>query len=209
MQARILVVDDEKFIVEAISQHLTQLGHEVRSFLDPSEALLAIKSEPIDLVLTDLRMPDVSGMDITRAVYDRGEDTRVVILTGYATLDSAIESVHLQVYAYLNKPFDLRQLGQVVERALTEQRLERENKQLTEKISNMLSDITTLYEVSRLIYDTDDFDMTLEFVLDTLSIGLGISHSVLITKTSSGEYSIAKANMPESSKIAGVLEKVP
>ena len=209
MQARILVVDDEKFIVEAISQHLTQLGHDVRTYLDPTEALLAIKSEPIDLVLTDLRMPDVSGMDITRAVYDRGEDTRVVILTGYATLDSAIESVHLQVYAYLNKPFDLRQLGQVVERALNEQRLERENKELTEKISNMLSDITTLYEVTRLIYDTDDFDMTLEFVLDTLSIGLGISHSVLITRTSSGEYSIAKANMPENSKIAGILDKVP
>ena len=109
MQARILVVDDEKFIVEAISQHLTHLGHEVLSFLDPAEALLAIKSEQVDLVLTDLRMPDVSGMDITRAVHDKGEDTRVVILTGYATLDSAIESVHLQVYAYLNKPFDLRE----------------------------------------------------------------------------------------------------
>ncbi len=206
MKPRILVVDDEKFIVEAISQHLTQCGYHVVSYVDATEALKAIQTESFDLVLTDLRMPDISGMDITRAVYDQKTDTMVIILTGYATLDSAIESVHLQVYAYLNKPFDLRQLGQVVERALTEQRLKRENEALQAQISKMLSDVTTLYAVTRLLYDTNDWDMTMEFVLDTLSIGLGITHSCLLFKDAQGEYRVGRSNFPAGSPLH---EKVP
>ncbi len=201
MKSRILVVDDEKFIVEAISQHLSQCGYDVSPFVDANEALKAIQAEQFDLVLTDLRMPDISGMDITRAVYDKKTDTMVIILTGYATLDSAIESVHLQVYAYLNKPFDLRQLGQVVERALTEQRLKRENEILQAQISKMLHDMTTLHEVTRLLYDTNDWDMTMEFVLDTLSIGLGITHSGILLKNKDGEYHIAKVNFPVKSAL--------
>lgn len=207
MASRILVVDDEKFIVEAITQHLTQLGYEVLPYQNPVEALEFIKNEQVDLVLTDLRMPDVSGMDITRAVHDRSGDTRVIILTGYATLDSAIESVHLQVYSYLHKPFDLRQLGQVVERAITEQQLERENMDLYAKIGNMLHDITTLHQVSRLIYDTDDWDMALEFALDTLSIGLGLKYSCLACKDDSGEYQVVKVNVPEGSKLGEKFAK--
>jgi FixJ family two-component response regulator len=206
MKPRILVVDDERFIVEAISQHLTQCGYHVVSYVDATEALKAIQTEQFDLVLTDLRMPDISGMDITRAVYDQKTDTMVIILTGYATLDSAIESVHLQVYAYLNKPFDLRQLGQVVERALTEQRLKRENEALQAQISKMLHDVTTLHEVTRLLYDTNDWDMTMEFVLDTLSIGLGITHSCLLFKDAQGEYRVGRLNFPSGSPLH---KKVP
>ena len=208
MQARILVVDDEKFIVEAISQHLTALGYEVLPFLDPAKALEAIGSEEIDLVLTDLRMPDISGMDITRAVKDSGSDARVIILTGYATIDSAIESVQLQVYAYLHKPFDLRQLGQVAERALTEQYLERENRELFATVSGLLKDITTLYDVSRLMYDTDDFEMATDFALDTLAIGLGMTYCALILRSPDGDFSTAKANVPASSQADDKLARV-
>ncbi len=201
MESRILVVDDEKFIVEAISQHLKQSGYEVATFIDPVKAKEVIETEDFDLVLTDLRMPHVSGMDITRAVHERNRDTLVIILTGYATLDSAIESVHLQVYAYLNKPFDLRQLGQVVERALTEQRLKRENEILQARIAKMLNDVTTLHKVSQLLYDTDDWDMTLEFVLDTLSIGLVLTHSCLLFKDEGNGYRLGKGNFPDKSPL--------
>lgn len=201
MESRILVVDDEKFIVEAISQHLKQSGYEVATFIDPVKAKEAIETEEFDLVLTDLRMPHVSGMDITRAVHERNKDTLVIILTGYATLDSAIESVYLQVYAYLNKPFDLRQLGQVVERALTEQRLKRENEILQARIAKMLNDVTTLHKVSQLLNDTDDWDMTLEFVLDTLSIGLALTHSCILFKDGEKGYRLGKGNFPDKSPL--------
>ncbi|MCK4579508.1 MAG: response regulator [Candidatus Marinimicrobia bacterium] len=199
MGSRILVVDDEKFIVEAVSQHLTHCGYDVAPFTNASEALKAIEDEDFDLVLTDLRMPDISGMDITKAVYEKKTDTMVIILTGYATLDSAIESVHLQVYAYLNKPFDLRQLGQVVERALTEQRLKRENEVLQARIAQMLGDVTTLHKVTRLLYNTKDWDITMEFILDTLSISLGLTHSCLVFETKTGEFEIGKHNFPDGS----------
>ncbi len=208
MACRILVVDDEKFIVEAISQHLEHLGYDVTSFTDSKEAIAAIAQEDYDLVMTDLRMPEISGMDIARAVNEKNTDSLVIILTGYATLDSAIESVHLQIYAYLNKPFDLRQLGQVVDQALMQQRLKRENDILQKRISQMLGDITTIYKVTKLLYDSDDWDMTLEFVLETLSIGFNISHSCIVLKNPDGEFAIGKVICPAKSKLPGQLRQV-
>lgn len=201
MAPTILVVDDERFIVEAISQHLRDSDYEVVGLVDSTEALERVNKEDFDLVLTDLRMPDVSGMDIARAVHARGTDTMVIILTGYATLDSAIESVGLNVYAYLNKPFELRELGCVVERALTTQRLKRENEVLRLRVSKMLEDVSTLHEVTRFIYDTDDWATIMEFIMDTLSIGLGITHSCLLLKDEAEGYTVGKANFPAGSTL--------
>lgn len=202
MAATILVVDDEKFIVEAISRHLSESGYKVEGLVNSTKALETIQNNDFDLVLTDLRMPDVSGIDLARAVFDKDTDTQVIILTGYATLDSAIESISLDVYSYLNKPFDLRELGQVVDRALTAQRLKRENEALQLRISKILDDISTLYEVTRFLYDTDDWALTMEFVLDTLSIGLGITHSCLLLRDEENRYNIGKVNFPEESALA-------
>jgi len=202
MAATILVVDDEKFIVEAISRHLSGSGYKVEGLADSTKALESIQNNDFDLVLTDLRMPGVSGIDLARAVHDKAADTQVIILTGYAALDSAIESISLDVYSYLNKPFDLHELGQVVDRALTAQRLKRENEALQLRISKMLDDISTLYEVTRLLYDTDDWALTMEFVLDTLSIGLGMTHSCLLLKDEGDRYTVGKVNFPEGSALA-------
>lgn len=201
MSANILVVDDERFIVEAVSQHLKDKGYNVLSYIDSTQALEAIEKQDFDLVLTDLRMPDVSGMDITRAVRAKETDTMVIILTGYATLDSAIESVSLNVYAYLNKPFELRELGEVVERALRVQSLERENKALQVDIGKMLDDVSTLYEVTRFIYDADDWDVSMEFILDTLSVSLGLTHSCLFELHQDNEFTMTKSNFGEGSDL--------
>ncbi|UCH62547.1 MAG: response regulator [Fidelibacterota bacterium] len=202
MTATILVVDDEEFIVEAISRHLSESGYEVEGLVKSSKALEAIKKNDFDMVITDLRMPDVSGIDLARAVHDKAADTQVIILTGHATLDSAIDSISLDVYSYLNKPFDLRELDQVVDRALTAQRLKRENEALRLRIGKMLDDISTLYEVTRFLYETDDWALTMESVLDTLSIGLGITHSCILLKAEGDRYTVGKANFPEGSALA-------
>lgn len=202
MAATILVIDDEKHLVDAISQHLSESGYQVTGLSDSRKALESVKENNFDLVLTDLRMPEVTGMEITRAIHEKGGDTRIIILTGFATLDSAIESVNLNVYSYLNKPFDLRELSQVVDRALTAQRLERENDALRVRISKMLEDISTLYEVTRFLYDTDDWAITREFVLETLAVGLGITDSCILLKDSQGGYSVGETNFPEGSFLA-------
>ncbi len=188
--------------MEAVSQLLNEIGYEVAGLIDSTEALETIKSRDFDLVLTDLRMPGASGMDITRAVRAKDSDTQVIILTGYATLDSAIESLNLDVYAYLNKPFELRALAQVVDRALTAQSLNRENEKLQASLSKMLDEVSTLYQVTRFLYDTDDWEISMEFILDTLSIGLGLTHSCLLLGNREGRYELAKANFPTGSGFA-------
>jgi CheY-like chemotaxis protein len=206
MASTILVVDDEKFIVEAISQHLDGAGYDVVGMINSTQAMETIQERDFDLVLTDLRMPDVSGMDLARAVHAKDTDTQVIILTGYATLDSAIESVRLDVYAYLNKPFELRELGQVVDRALTEQRLKRDNEALQANVAKLLDDVSTLYEVTRFLYDTNDWTMATEFVLDTLSIGLGLTYSGLLLKAEDGQYHFEKTNFPAGSRLVAQAE---
>ncbi len=202
MPASILVVDDEKPIMEAVSLLLHETGYEVVGLIDSAEALESIQSRDFDLVLTDLRMPGATGMDISRAVRAKNSDTQVIILTGYATVDSAIESLNLDVYAYLNKPFELKELAQVVDRALTAQSLKRENEKLQASISKMLEEVSTLYQVTRFLYDTDDWDISMEFILDTLSIGLGLDHSCLLLGSGEGGYELAKANLPAGSGLA-------
>ncbi len=202
MASTILVIDDEKHLVDAISQHLSESGYQVTGLSDSKKALEFIKEKNFDLVLTDLRMPEVSGMEITRAIHEKGSDTRIIILTGFATLDSAIESINLNVYSYLNKPFELRELSQVVARALTAQRFERENDVLQVRISKMLEDISTLYEVTRFLYNTDDWVITKEFVLETLAVGLGISYSCILLKAQQGGYSLEGINFPDGSSLA-------
>ena len=201
MAATILVVDDEKLLVDAISQHLSGSGYQITGLSDSKQALNSIQENNFDLVLTDLRMPEVSGMEIVRAIHEKGSDTRIIILTGFATLDSAIEAVNLNVFSYLNKPFDLCELGQIVDQALTAQRLERENNALQIRIGNMLEDISTLCEVTRFLYDADDWAITRESILETLAIGLSVTHSCILLKTREGGYSVEETNFPEGSSL--------
>src|SRR6056297_2523396 len=89
----ILLIDDEEIIVEELSNYLEHCGYNIKGLCDPKKAVEMIKSDNFDMVITDLRMPDVSGMEIVKLVKNENEDTLVLIITGYADTDSAIEAI--------------------------------------------------------------------------------------------------------------------
>lgn len=118
---RILVVDDEPNMCQILAVRLSRAGYEVECVHDASSALEKLTSNPFDLVLTDLMMADMSGLDLLRRIRGAHNDIPVVILTGHESLESAITATHLHVSDYLTKSeFSMQELLAAIERALTE-----------------------------------------------------------------------------------------
>jgi len=119
MPARpILVVDDEQPVRTALFESLTRLGHAVDLAENGAEALQKIKSRPFDLVITDVRMPRVDGMEVLRQIKKSAPQTPVVLITGHGTVDDAVEAMREGAFDYIVKPFSLELIEETVRRAL-------------------------------------------------------------------------------------------
>lgn len=118
----ILIVDDEPSMRTALTAVLQRTGHPVVDARDGQEALAKLQEHEIWLVLTDLRMPRIGGIELLREVRRRSPDTLVVLITGYATLESAIEAVRLGASDYLLKPFDHEAVAALIRRLDEKQR---------------------------------------------------------------------------------------
>ncbi|HTP81172.1 MAG TPA: response regulator [Bacteroidota bacterium] len=116
---RILVVDDEEALRTVLSSELEGEGYQVASAADGREAITTLTSKEFDLILLDIKMPNVDGFEVLKFVKERHPRTKVVMLTGFADLKNAIESKKLGAEDFVSKPYDLVDLLTTVERVLT------------------------------------------------------------------------------------------
>ncbi len=136
-RGHVLVIDDEVELLRSIQKILTRARYRVTTATSGEEGLLALQgSENWDLVLTDLRMPGLGGMDVLRAVRQRRPDLPVVVVTAHASLDSALKAIREGAYDYLPKPFTPDQLLVVVDRAVGHRRLRDENRRLRAQLGS-------------------------------------------------------------------------
>jgi DNA-binding NtrC family response regulator len=128
----VLVVDDEPDVRDLLVEYFRERGCEVTAAAEGREAIGLIQRTPgrYTLVVTDLQLPGLDGLAVLRAARDANPSVYVVIITGYASLDSAIEAVRLGAYDYLTKPFSLGQIDVIVKRMADRLSLEAENRQL-------------------------------------------------------------------------------
>lgn len=142
-QSKILVIDDEPDILVLLNDLLAGEGYWITTASDGREALLLFKSESFDLVITDVRMPVVDGMEVISRVKDMDEDIEVIILTGYADLDNAIQALRVDgVFDYLSKPLeDLDKLVNTVRQALEKRMLRLENRKKTAQLLKANEDL--------------------------------------------------------------------
>lgn len=124
-KVQILVVDDAPDTLEVLRRNLTSEGYIVFTSSNVPEALSVLESTSIDLVITDLKMPKVSGMELIRHIKENLNDTEVVMMTGYASIVGAVEAVKTGAEDYLAKPFTDKELFCAVERALAKLQLRR------------------------------------------------------------------------------------
>jgi DNA-binding NtrC family response regulator len=134
MNFTVLVVDDEKNIREGLREALTLDGYEVSLAADGEEALKAFGNGDVDLVITDLKMPRVSGEDLLRRVSSLYPTVPVIILTGHGTIESAVGAMRQGAYDFITKPVNLDHLSLLVKRALGNRELVLQNRALLEEL---------------------------------------------------------------------------
>jgi len=124
--AHILVVDDNARARQSMTDVLCAAGHDVTSAASAAEALRLLDRSDFDLILTDLQMPGMNGLEFIAALSERGCDAQIVMVTAYASVSSAVEAMRHGAFDYIEKPFDAEQLEQLVARALAQS--DRENR---------------------------------------------------------------------------------
>lgn len=133
--ARILVVDDEPSIVELLAEYLRARGHEVVIAGNGEVALDRLERGGVDVVLTDMKMPELGGLELLSRIRERGYPVATILMTGYGTIDSAIRAMKDGAQDYLLKPFKLREVHAAIARAIERVRLERETVRLRQVVA--------------------------------------------------------------------------
>ncbi|MFW6239434.1 MAG: sigma-54-dependent transcriptional regulator [Thermodesulfobacteriota bacterium] len=152
---RVLCVDDDREMLDVVVKHLSLLECQVASVSSGLKALERIREERFDLVFTDLLMPEIGGLELLSAVKETRPDTEVIILTGYADVDSAIEAMKLGAYDYLQKPLNFDRLKLLAVRVFEKKALQRENRRLRSRLEDPsgYGELVGVSPVMRRIYD--------------------------------------------------------
>src|SRR5881275_912197 len=137
--AKILVVDDERSILVLLKEALGQWGYQVTTTASAAEALGILKSELFDALITDIRMPDMSGLDLLREIRKQDESIEVVMMTGYPTIASAVQALKEGAYDYLSKPLILDELRHLMSRMMERKFLRGEIHTLRARLSEELT----------------------------------------------------------------------
>jgi len=140
---RVLVVDDDPSVLETIAAIFTREGYEVATASDSATALASLRAEPFDLVLTDLRIADASGLSLLSEIQRYCPQTMAVVLTGYASLESAIDALREGAYDYLTKPSDVDELRATVARAVERSVLSRTLRSRVEELDAANGELRT------------------------------------------------------------------
>ncbi|MBK9036490.1 MAG: sigma-54-dependent Fis family transcriptional regulator [Myxococcales bacterium] len=191
-RARVLVVDDKENMLKLFAKLLGD-AYELVTAGDGARALALVQAQPFDVIVTDLRMPGADGFEVLRAVKQRQPDAEVIMMTGYATVNDAVEAIKLGAYDYLEKPFDPDAAALAVARAL-------ERKRLKEQAANLQKELQHLHAFHNIIGKS----RAMQAVYRLLEQAAGLDITVLITgDTGTGKELAARAIHYQSARKAG------
>jgi len=194
MAERVLVVDDDPTIRQTVAEVLIRQGYDVRQAEDGGGALRQAREHPFALILLDLRLPDVNGLEIMPRLLELDDRALVVVMTAYPEVRTAISSLKAGAYDYLNKPFELDDLRGLVQRALEARRLRSEVEQLR-------ASTRRAQPLEELVGDSPEFHHLIEF---TRRIAAAGRSPVLIRgESGTGKEKVAQAIHAFSPRAAG------
>lgn len=175
---RVLIVDDERVIREVLADFLSLEGFWVRTAEDGAAAISELDARPYDLVISDLKMPNVSGLELLEHISKHHPNTVTIIMTAFGTVETAIDAMKRGAYDYVLKPFRVQEVMLLVHRALEKQRLAAENLRLREAIS--------LYKVSEAIAASLSLDEVLSTVGDAAVHDAGADLAIVLLDDGEG-----------------------
>jgi two-component system, NtrC family, response regulator PilR len=188
--AKLLIVDDELGMRQFLTHLFQRDGHEVRVAESGSEALKLLRSDPADLIISDVRMPDISGIELLRSVRELLPTVEVVMMTAFANVDTAREAFLLGAYDFVQKPFDNNLLKEVVTRALAKISLVKEKEALLEENKVLIQGQRSRGQVGNIIGRSTKMQALYQMI-DTVS---QVQSTVLVTgESGTGKELVARA----------------
>lgn len=223
---RILVIDDERRMCESVHELLTGSGYDVSTTQSSADAVEMIKSHSFDLIVTDIKMPDISGLEILKIAKEVDPETIVILMTGYASLESSLEAIKNGAFEYLLKPVEFSQLEIAVRRGFENRAVNLERKRLVEdlkvtniNLSNRLEEINALYEAGKSLAHVSDLK---ELLKKIVKLAAGVTQaeigSLMLTDSTNKHLTIEASiglnpklaetvRLPVGSSIAGYVAK--
>ncbi|HXW68061.1 MAG TPA: response regulator [Dissulfurispiraceae bacterium] len=126
-KGRVLIIDDEDIVRVSCQRILVPEGYEVRSTNSAAEGLGLLAQEPVDVVLTDLKMPDIDGMQVLEKIKEEWPDIEVIMITGYQTITTAVEAIKLGAFDYIEKPFTPGAIVEAIDKAISHRQEKRQD----------------------------------------------------------------------------------
>jgi len=179
----ILIVDDERSMREFLGIYLRREGYRIEAAAGGKEALAVLKARAFDLVITDLRMPDVDGLAVLAEAKRLHPDTEVIVVTAFSTTETAIAAMKAGAHDYLTKPFKIDEVGLVVSRAMEKRRLSRDNVTLRDEIKGR-------YKLERLLGKSPPMQRVFDILRKVASTRTSV---LLIGESGTGKELAARA----------------
>jgi len=182
---RVLVIDDDPEIHRILRLQLSTIGYEVASANDGQQGLDLLETGRFHVVILDLMLPGISGMEVLQRIREREFDVEVIVLTAYASLESAVEALRLGAYDYITKPFAAEVVRSAVERAM-------EKQQLALRLS-------TIYDLSQRLALMEDVEQVARIMLDAVRhlMGFGVCNLWLVDEQRGDLYRLMACGPPD------------
>lgn len=189
---KILIVDDEQLIRWSLEKHLQKQGYEVVTAGSGEVALQLAKEESPDLMLLDIQLPGMNGIEVLEKVKEFEEEVIVIMVTALGVLETAVKAMRLGAFDYINKPFNLDELSIIVKKAL-------ETRELRREVAHLRSEQTSKYGIDKIIGDSKHMEAVKEMIR---KIAQSDASTVLIQgESGTGKELVAKAIHYESARV--------
>jgi DNA-binding NtrC family response regulator len=197
MKLRVLVIDDDEDICLYLREFLTREGFKVTTLSKPADALMEIRQGRHQIVLLDVRLPGVDGVELLRQIRAADSDVCVIVMTGYPSVQSAVDSMKAAAFDYLQKPFDLQALRAVVDRAIREKGLvvdpeERVNQLLGARIRSLRKERA----------------LTLRQLANKTALSVSLISQIELGKSAASVATLRKLSTALGVSLAGLFEDV-
>ena len=154
-QGKLLIVDDELSVRDSLAKWFTEEGYEVATAESANEALTRVAEHSFDVAMVDIKMRGTDGIELQRRLHEICPDMLVIIMTGYASVETAIAALKNGAYDYVNKPLDPDEIGHLIAKAMSHRRTEQENTRLKETVAEIAhpSDIIGQSSAMKHVFD--------------------------------------------------------